>query len=107
MSYQLKPHTVYYLLPGKHIGGIQADAGDAFVGGLSNGVSTVLTGNYTSGGQAIDSNSTDGNQSGVTIEYLTIEKYLPDPEAATINQRPIPAGGSSTIRSLSMSLARE
>ena len=52
----------------------------------SNGVSTILTGNYSSGGQAIDSNSTDGNQSGVTIEYLTIEKYQPDPNAATINQ---------------------
>ena len=36
--------------------------------------------------QAIDSNSTDGNQSDVTIEYLTIEKYQPDPNAATINQ---------------------
>jgi hypothetical protein len=86
MSYQLKPKTVYYMLPGKHTGGIQADTGDAFVGGLSNGVSTVLTGNYSSGGQAIDSNSTDGNQSDVTIEYLTIEKYQPDPNAATINQ---------------------
>ncbi len=86
MSYQLKPNTVYYMLPGKHTGGIQANTGDSFVGGLSNGVSTVLTGDYSSGGQAIDSNSTDGNQSGVTIEYLTIEKYQPDPNAATINQ---------------------
>ena len=86
MSYQLKPNTVYYMLPGKHTGGIQANTGDSFVGGLSNGVPTVLTGNYSSGGQAIDSNSTDGNQSGVTIEYLTIEKYQPDANAATINQ---------------------
>ena len=86
MSYQLKPHTVYYLLPGKHTGGIQADTDDAFVGGLANGVASILDGNYTSGGQAIDSNSTNGNQSNVTIEYLTIEKYLPDPNAATINQ---------------------
>jgi hypothetical protein len=85
-SYQLKPDTVYYLLPGKHTGGFQADTGDAFVGGRSGGVSTVLTGNYSSGGQAIDSNSSIGNQSGVTIEYLTIEKYQPDVEAATINQ---------------------
>jgi Right handed beta helix region len=86
MSYQLKPYTVYYLLPGEHTGGIQADKGDAFVGGLSNGISTVLTGNYSSGGQAIDSNATDGNQSGVTIEYLTIEKYQPNADAAAINQ---------------------
>ena len=86
MSYQLSPYTVYYLLPGIHTGGIQADEGDAFVGGRSNGISTVLTGDYSSGGQAIDSNETDGNQSGVTIEYLTIEKYQPNADAAAVNQ---------------------
>jgi parallel beta-helix repeat protein len=85
-SYQLKPDTVYYLLPGVHTGGIQADKNDAFVGGLSGGKPTVLTGNYSSGGQAIDSNATDGNQSGVTIEYLTIEKYQPNADAGAINQ---------------------
>ena len=85
-SYQLKPNAVYYMLPGTHTGGIQADKNDAFVGGFSAGKSTVLTGNYSSGGQAIDSNSTDGNQSGVTIEYLTIEKYQPNADAAAINQ---------------------
>ena len=86
MSYQLRPYTVYYLLPGIHTGGIQADEGDTFVGGRSNGISTVLTGDYSSGGQAIDSNETDGNQSGVTIEYLTIEKYQPQADAAAVNQ---------------------
>ena len=85
-SYQLKPDTVYYLLPGIHIGGIQADKNDAFVGGRSGGALTVLSGNYSSSGQAIDSNATDGNQSGVTIEYLTIEKYRPNADAATVNQ---------------------
>jgi hypothetical protein len=34
---------------------------------------------------AIDSNSSAGNQSGVTIEYLTIEKYRPDDNSAAIN----------------------
>ena len=86
MSYQLKPYTVYYLLPGKHTGGIQANKGDVFVGGRANGISAVLSGDYSSGGQAIDSNETDGNQSGVTIEYLTIEKYQPMADAAAINQ---------------------
>ena len=86
LSYQLKPDTVYYLLPGTHIGGFQADTNDAFVGGAARGVSTVLTGNYSGEGQAIDSNETLGNQSGVTIEYLTIEKYEPIVDAATINQ---------------------
>ena len=33
-SFQLKPNTVYYLLPGVHIGSLQADENDAFVGGL-------------------------------------------------------------------------
>lgn len=86
LSYQLKPDTVYYLLPGEHSGSIQADQGDAFVGGRSNGVPSVLNGNYSSGGQAIDSNETNGDQSGVTIEYLTIEKYQPHADAAAINQ---------------------
>ena len=85
-SYDLKQNTVYYLLPGTHIGGFQADTNDAFVGGLSRGTSTVLSGNYSAGGQAIDSNSTNGNQPGVTIEYLTIEKYQPNANAAAINQ---------------------
>jgi hypothetical protein len=85
-SYKLRPNTVYYLLPGTHIGSIQADAGDAFVGGYWKGKGTVLTGNYSSGGQAIDSNETLGNQRGITIEYLTIEKYRPNANAAAVNQ---------------------
>jgi hypothetical protein len=85
-SYQLKPDTVYYLVPGTHTGGFQADTNDAFVGGRSGDTATVLTGDYSSGGEAIDSNETNGNQPGVTIEYLTVEKYQPDVDAATINQ---------------------
>ena len=85
-SYSLEPNTVYYLLPGTHIGWFQADSGDAFVGGYWAAKGTVLSGNYVSGGQAIDSNETLGNQAGVTVEYLTIEKYLPDANAAAVNQ---------------------
>lgn len=85
-SYELRPNTVYYLLPGEHIGSLMADAGDAFVGGSFHGITTVLTGNYTGAHWAIDSNSSDGNQSGVTIEYLTIKKYQPDGNAGAINQ---------------------
>lgn len=83
-SYQLNSDTVYYLLPGTHIGSFEADAHDAFVGGYSGGMSTVLSGNY-SRDSAIDSSFSDGNQSGVTVEYLTIEKFLPNSNAATIN----------------------
>lgn len=86
LSYQLKPNTVYYMLPGMHTGAIQADAKDAFVGGFSAGTPTVLSGNYSSLAYAIDSNSSNGNQSGVTIEYLTIEKYRPPADGAAINQ---------------------
>ena len=86
LSYKLKPDTVYYMLPGSHSGGIQANKGDAFVGGFANGKSTVLNGNYSSGAQAIDSNASDGNQPNVTIEYLTIEKYQPNDDAAAINE---------------------
>jgi hypothetical protein len=84
-SYDLKPDTVYYLLPGTHTGGIMADTNDAFVGGFSDGKSTILNGQYSQF-EAIDSNSSIGDQSGVTIEYLTIEKYQPIGDAAAINQ---------------------
>jgi hypothetical protein len=84
-SYQLQPYTVYYLLPGIHIGNFQADTGDAFVGGLSDGTPATLTGNYPGPGWAIDSNSTIGDQADVTIEYLTIEKFQPNGNSAAIN----------------------
>ncbi len=86
-SYQLRPSTVYYLLPGTHVGTLMADAHDSFVGGFARGRVSVLSGDYgNSMGWAIDSNSTDGDQAGVTIEYLTIEKFRPDGNAAAINQ---------------------
>jgi hypothetical protein len=84
-SFQLNPDTVYYLLPGTHTGSILADTNDAFVGGFSDGTFTVLDGRY-SHSVAIDSNSSNGDQSGVTIEYLTIEKYHPAGDAAAVNQ---------------------
>ena len=85
-SYELNPDTVYYLLPGKHIGSLQADTNDAFVGGLSNGTPTVISGEYSGYNEAIDSNFSAGDQSGVTIEYLTIEKFQPQGDGAAINQ---------------------
>jgi hypothetical protein len=86
-SYDLRSDTVYYLLPGTHVGSFQAMAQDAFVGGyLADGTATVLSGNYSSTEpSAIDSNYSDGDQPGVTIEYLTIEKFTPGPNAAAIN----------------------
>lgn len=85
-SYELRPDTVYYLAPGTHVGSIMADRNDSFVGGLSHGTRTVLSGNYSGLDWGIDSNSSDGNQPGVTIKYLTIEKFQPDGEAGAINQ---------------------
>ena len=85
-SYQLNPDTVYYLLPGTHVGSLQADTNDAFVGGLSQGTSTVLSGDYSGARTGIDSNFASGNQPGVTIEYLTIEKFQPNGDAAAINE---------------------
>jgi parallel beta-helix repeat protein len=84
-SYQLSPDTVYYLLPGVHVGTLQADKGDAFVGGRYGGTGTVLSGNYAGYHEAIDSNWSIGNQPGVTIEYLTIEKFQPQGNGAAIN----------------------
>jgi parallel beta-helix repeat protein len=85
LSYQLNADTVYYLLPGVHVGTFQADENDAFVGGLSGRTATVLSGNYSGYNEAIDSNYSDGSQPGVTIEYLTIEKFQPQGNGAAIN----------------------
>jgi parallel beta-helix repeat protein len=85
-SYQLNPDTVYYLLPGKHVGNFQANTNDAFVGGLSSGTPSVISGDYSGYNWAIDSNYSNGNQPGVTVEYLTIEKFQPRGDAAAINQ---------------------
>jgi len=83
-SYQLRAGTVYYLLPGVHVGSFEADANDAFVGGNYGGKSTVMSGDYIRN-SAIDSSFSDGDQRNVTIEYLTIEKFLANSSAATIN----------------------
>jgi parallel beta-helix repeat protein len=86
VSYDLKAGTVYYLLPGIHTGSIMADENDAFVGGFYRGKTSVLSGNYLkSMAWAIDSNSSAGDQSGVHIEYLTIEKFTPNGNASAIN----------------------
>jgi Right handed beta helix region len=85
-SYQLSPDTVYYLLPGKHVGSILADEGDAFVGGYSAGTPTVMSGNGSAYPSAIDSNFSNGNVPDVTIEYLTIEKFQAQANGAAINQ---------------------
>ncbi len=63
-----------------------ANRNDSFVGGLSHGTPTVLTGNYSGLNWGIDSNPSNGDQTGVTIEYLTIEKYQPAGNAGAINQ---------------------
>jgi len=85
-SFDLQPDTVYYLLPGVHFGGFMADSGDAFVGGYSQDQATVLDGEYASNMKwAIDSNSSAGDVPGVTVEYLTVEKYLPTTNSAAIN----------------------
>jgi parallel beta helix pectate lyase-like protein len=85
-NWQLKPNTVYYLRPGVHIGNFAANANDAFVGGYAGGKGTTLSGNYSDLPWAVDSNSSQGDQPGVTIEYLTIEKYQPPVDQVAINQ---------------------
>jgi len=86
LSYQLNPDTVYYLLPGVHTGSFMADRDDAFVGGVAGGRRSVLSGAYSGRPWAIDSNSTNGDQPGVTVEYLTIEEYAPNVNGGAVNQ---------------------
>jgi hypothetical protein len=81
----LSPNTVYYLEPGTHIGSFAARTNDAFVGGYYRG-EAVLSGNYAGRPWAVDSNSSHGDQRGVTIEYLDIERYQPPVDAAALNQ---------------------
>jgi parallel beta-helix repeat protein len=100
-AYQLPAKTVFYLLPGKHVGAFQASAGDAFVGGLAYGVATVVSGEYQGLTTAFDSNFSDGDTPGVTIEYLTIEKFSPGADAAAINQS---ANTGWTLRSDTVTL---
>lgn len=85
-SYQLHPYTVYYLEPGVHVGFIMADTRDAFVGGYYRGKTSIMSGEDEGLRWAIDSNTTDGNQKGVTIEYLTVEKYRPYTAGGALNQ---------------------
>jgi hypothetical protein len=82
--YQLRLDTVYYLLlPGQHIGSLMAAAADAFVAGVADRVVTILSGNYSGRHSAIDSNSSDGDQVGVTIEYLTVPTRYGNSECGT------------------------
>jgi Right handed beta helix region len=81
-NWQLHPDTVYFLESGVHIGSFAADTNDAFVGGYSGGTRTTLSGNYTGLPWAIASLTAEG----VTIEYLTIEKYQPVVNQVAINQ---------------------
>src|SRR5260221_1277612 len=77
-SYQLRPRTVYYLLPGKHVGAFMANAGDVFVVGVANGRASVLSGEYRPEMKwAIDSNSTDRDQARVPLEDLALQKFPP------------------------------
>jgi Right handed beta helix region len=85
-NWQLKPSTVYYLKPGVHIGSFAANANDAFVGGYAAGRGTTLSGNYSGIPWAVDSSVSEGDQSAVTIEYMTIEKYQPPVDQVAINQ---------------------
>jgi parallel beta-helix repeat protein len=85
-AYQLAPDTVYFLLPGTHVGAFQAVQGDAFVGGLAHGVASTVTGDYSGLQTAFDSNYSSGNTPDVTIEYLRIEKFQPAGDGAAINE---------------------
>lgn len=85
-SYTLAPNTVYYLEPGTHAGQFQANTGDVFIGGYAAGTAAVIDGEYNTGMHwGIDSNSTDGNQPGVTIEYLTIQHFEPYEDQSATN----------------------
>ena len=84
-NWQLSPNTVYYLEPGVHNGSFSANSGDVFVGGFADGVVSTLDGQY-SRRTAIDSNISIGEQTDVSIQYLTIQKFTPYVDQTAINQ---------------------
>jgi Right handed beta helix region len=84
-NWELEPNTVYYLAPGVHHRSILASKGDVFVGGYAAGRGSVLDGGYGRA-TAIDSNITVGEQTGVTIQYLTIQRFTPPVDQTAINQ---------------------
>jgi hypothetical protein len=84
-NWELAPKTVYYLAPGVHNGSFSANTGDVFVGGYAGGVASVLDGQYGRR-TAIDSNISIGEQTDVTIAYLTIQKFIPPGDQTAINQ---------------------
>jgi Right handed beta helix region len=84
-NWQLDPATVYYLAPGIHYGSFSARAGDVFVGGYANGIASTLDGQYTRR-TSIDSNISTGEQTNVTIQYLTIQAFAPFVDQTAVNQ---------------------
>ncbi|QGN59139.1 hypothetical protein [Nostocoides sp. HKS02] len=84
-NWQLRPQTVYFLAPGVHYGSFSANTGDVFVGGYADGVASVLDGQY-SRRTAIDSNISIGEQTDVTIRYLTIQRFTPPVDQTAVNQ---------------------
>ncbi len=84
-NWELEPDTVYFLAPGTHYGSFSANSGDVFVGGYAKGRGSVLDGQYRRR-TAIDSNITIGEQTNVTIQYLTIQKFTPYVDQTAINQ---------------------
>ena len=95
-NWQLDPATVYYLAPGMHYGSFSASTDDVFVGGSAGGVWSILDGQY-SRRTAIDSNITTGEQTNVTIAYLTIQAFTPFVDQTAINQSG--GGGWRLLRS--------
>jgi len=95
-NWELKPRTVYYLVPGLHRGSFSASEGDVFVGGFAGGVGSVVDGDY-SRPVAIDSNISTGEQANVTIAYLTVQKFKPPVDQTAINQTG--AGGWKLLNS--------
>jgi hypothetical protein len=77
----LKANTTYWFAPGTHtlgtseFGQIQPAQGDTFIGAPG----AVLT------GQGRNDSAFDGNATGVTIEYLTIEDFTPPGSQGAVN----------------------
>ena len=90
-NFGIDPGTVYFFVAGTHtlgssnFGQIDPKAGDVFEGAPG----AVLN------GEGINQSAFDGTASGVTIEYLTIENFVPGTDAIAVNHD---SGPNWTIR---------
>jgi hypothetical protein len=86
-NWLLKPHTTYWLAPGRHVLGpgiysqVRPATGDTFLGGYDPRTSQVAV----LDGQGVNASAFDGTATDVTIKYLVIQHFIPRSNQYVVN----------------------